>query len=166
MRSCGRHPLARTSVCDGKLSWISLKCIWICHQGENKTKKFNPKTSFVVEKWYVACHMIPDEHSSKYSFAMFADIVFGNGFCFSFCWSLQSNTIFRVSDRKKGWLKTTQKQTHFVFGKTTNKYYGGNITVSYYWFYNFPNQFIWFSVWICIACFLHHMFILFFCIVE
>ena len=36
-------------------------------------------------------------------------------------------------------------------GGGTNKYYGG-ISVSYYWFYNFPNPFIWFSVWICIAC--------------
>ena len=33
--------------------------------------------------------------------------------------------------------------------------------MSYYWFYNFPNQFIWFSVWICIAHFLFHMFSLF-----
>ena len=44
---------------------------------------------------------------------------------------------------------------------TTNKYYGGDVSVSYYWFYNFPNQFIWFSVWICIAHFLFHMFSLF-----
>ena len=78
MRSCGRHPLAGTSICHGKLSWISLKCIWICHQGENKTKKLNPKTFlFVVEKLYVACHMIPDEHSSKYSFACFTTMRLG-----------------------------------------------------------------------------------------
>ena len=38
--------------------------------------------------------------------------------------------------------------------RSTNKYYGGDVSVSYYWFYNFPNQFIWFSVWICIAHFL------------
>jgi len=49
---------------------------------------------------------------------------------------------------------------------STNKYYGGDVSVSYYWFYNFPNQFIWFSVWICIACVLYHMFSLFFSTVE
>ena len=53
-----------------------------------------------------------------------------------------------------------------INGLSTNKYYGGNISVSYYWFYNFPNQFIWFYVWICIACFLYHMFSLFFCAVK
>ena len=55
---------------------------------------------------------------------------------------------------------------HWVSGSTTNKYFRGDISDSYYWFYKFPNQFIWFSDWICIACFLYHMFSLFFCAVE
>ena len=38
--------------------------------------------------------------------------------------------------------------------------------LSYDWFNNFPNQFIWCSVWIWIACFLYHMFSLFCCAVD
>ena len=54
----------------------------------------------------------------------------------------------------------------YVQDQLTNKYSRGDISVSYYWFYNFPNQFIWCSVWICIACFLYHMFSLFCCAVK
>ena len=48
----------------------------------------------------------------------------------------------------------------------TNKHYGGDISVSSYWCYNFSNLIIWCSVWICIACFLYHMFSLFCCAVK
>ena len=48
--------------------------------------------------------------------------------------------------------------SRLLYSMTTNKYYGGDISVSFYWFYNFSNQIIWCSVWICIAHFLFHTF--------
>ena len=48
---------------------------------------------------------------------------------------------------------------------SSNKHYGGDISVASYGYYKFWNQIIWYSVWICIARFLCHMFTLFCCAV-
>ena len=69
----------------------------------------------------------------------------------------------------EAWLLLWVTATKSEKGQPTNKYYGGDVSVSSSWCYNFLNQFIWslhLFVWICIACFLYYMFYTFFCSVA
>ena len=72
--------------------------------------------------------------------------------------------IFKSKNSSYPYTMSLRYSLHRVI--STDKYYRGDVSVRYYWFYNFPNQFIWCFVWICIACFLYHMFSLFVCFVK